>query len=71
MKKRTTNSGELAADSSRALERPATLEANMKEQFKELKFRAETLKMIESANEIIAAYQRQGYTLTLRQLYYQ
>lgn len=34
-------------------------------------FRGETLDLIEQANDIIAEYQRDGYTLTLRQLYYQ
>lgn len=32
---------------------------------------AEHLAVVKKANEIIAAYQRQGFTLTLRQLYYQ
>lgn len=34
-------------------------------------FRATSLWMIDTANEIIAEYQAQGYDLTLRQLYYQ
>lgn len=34
-------------------------------------FRAEALGIIEKANEIIEGYQAQGFTLTLRQLYYQ
>lgn len=34
-------------------------------------FRGDTLSLIEQANDIIAEYQRDGYTLTLRQLYYQ
>jgi hypothetical protein len=34
-------------------------------------FRSETLKIIAVANEIIESYERQGYRLTLRQLYYQ
>lgn len=43
----------------------------MREQFIERSFRADSLKIIEQANEIIASYQAQGFTLTLRQLYYQ
>lgn len=43
----------------------------MKECFKEKKFRSESLKTIEMANNIIEAYKQQGYNLTLRQLYYQ
>jgi len=35
------------------------------------KFNASSLKLIAQANTIIAEYQRQGYMLTLRQLYYQ
>lgn len=35
------------------------------------RFRARALAIIEKANEIIAAYEGQGFTLTLRQLYYQ
>jgi len=35
------------------------------------RFRAATLKVIETANEIITEYSQQGYDLTLRQLYYQ
>jgi hypothetical protein len=34
-------------------------------------FRADTLAVIEQANEIIDEYQDKGFTLTLRQLYYQ
>lgn len=41
------------------------------EQFIEVNFRADTLKVIEQANRIIAEYLRQGFKLTLRQLYYQ
>lgn len=43
----------------------------MKEKFKHIKFSAATLAMIERANAIITALRAQGYTLTLRQLYYQ
>jgi len=39
--------------------------------YKEFKFRAATMTMIEKANEIIAEYAAQGFDLTLRQLYYQ
>lgn len=35
------------------------------------KFTGASLEMIESANEIIEEYQQQGFSLTLRQLYYQ
>ncbi len=35
------------------------------------KFKAESLKVIETANAIITEYQAQGFELTLRQLYYQ
>lgn len=41
------------------------------ETFIETNFRADTRKVIEHANKIIEEYQRQGYQLTLRQLYYQ
>lgn len=43
----------------------------MKEQFIEKAFRSDSLRIIDQANEIIAAYRAQGFTLTLRQLYYQ
>lgn len=43
----------------------------MKEKFLEKKFSTEWLAVVERANAIIAEYQRQGFTLTLRQLYYQ
>lgn len=39
--------------------------------YEEHGFKDATLAMIRQANEIIAAYQAQGYDLTLRQLYYQ
>lgn len=42
-----------------------------REAFQSFKFRAPTLLMIEKANAIITEYQGRGYTLTLRQLYYQ
>jgi hypothetical protein len=43
----------------------------MKERFKILTFNAEKTRLIEESNKIIVAYKRQGYLLTLRQLYYQ
>lgn len=39
--------------------------------YKDINFKDETLAIIEQANEIITTYAQQGYTLTLRQLYYQ
>jgi hypothetical protein len=41
------------------------------EAFEHIKFRSATLAVIEQANEIIAEYLARGFTLTLRQLYYQ
>lgn len=43
----------------------------MKEQYRTLKLRKKTLKLIEQANKIIAEFQAQGFTLTVRQIYYQ
>jgi hypothetical protein len=43
----------------------------MKEQFKEINFRQDSLDRIELCNQIIEDYQDQGLRLTLRQLYYQ
>jgi hypothetical protein len=43
----------------------------MKEFFKEVRFKPESLEKIEQCNEIIEDYQSQGLRLTLRQLYYQ
>lgn len=43
----------------------------MKEKFLDIKFRADTLAVIQQANTIIIDYQQQGFKLTLRQLYYQ
>jgi len=40
-------------------------------QYREYKFRPDSEALIQTANEIIANYQSQGFTLTLRQLYYQ
>jgi hypothetical protein len=39
--------------------------------YKELNLQPSTLKLVKTCNEIIAEYQAQGFTLTLRQLYYQ
>lgn len=39
--------------------------------YKNIKFRAESLNLIERVNQIIAEYDAQGYELTLRQVYYQ
>lgn len=43
----------------------------MKEAFKEINFRADALAIIAKAEEICNDYMADGYTLTLRQLYYQ
>jgi hypothetical protein len=43
----------------------------MKQEFIPKDFKAGSLKVIEQANVIIGEYQRSGYSLTLRQLYYQ
>ncbi len=43
----------------------------MKKKYQDIKFRTDTLKVIEQANTIIEEYSRLGYLLTLRQLYYQ
>lgn len=43
----------------------------MKESFKEVNFKQESLTRIEACNAIIEDYQGQGLRLTLRQLYYQ
>lgn len=42
----------------------------MKEQFQVKNFQAKTLRLINHANAIIEDMRKQGYTLTLRQLYY-
>ena len=39
--------------------------------YQKFKFHPPTQALIETANRIIAEYQRQGFDLTLRQLYYQ
>jgi len=41
------------------------------ETFREINFKPATQRVIDDANNIIASYQAQGFTLTLRQLYYQ
>ena len=43
----------------------------MKEAFKRIHFRDDTLNIIARCSIIIKAYQQQGLRLTLRQLYYQ
>lgn len=43
----------------------------MRHTYKEINFKPATLELIEQANEIIAEYRAQGFSLTLRQLYYQ
>ena len=43
----------------------------MKERFKEFNFRADTLETIERADEIIEEYMDDGFTMTVRQIYYQ
>jgi len=43
----------------------------MKYCYKDKSFKAASLAIIEQANDIIEEYQAQGYSLTLRQLYYQ
>lgn len=43
----------------------------MKERYNSIALRADTLDLIQTMNRVIADYQRQGYKLTVRQLYYQ
>lgn len=43
----------------------------MREMYKEITFKRKSLEMIQRINGIIEQYQDQGYTLTVRQLYYQ
>ncbi len=43
----------------------------MKQTFEQLKFRPDSLTLIEKADEILKSYNAQGYTMTLRQVYYQ
>lgn len=39
--------------------------------YKDVKFRSDSLALIDTANSIISEYDADGYDLTLRQLYYQ
>lgn len=43
----------------------------MREAFTKIAFRTKTLKLIDQANEIIGEFRARGFTLTVRQLYYQ
>lgn len=43
----------------------------MKQAYKDIRFRADTLALIAFMNTMITEYQRQGFTLSVRQLYYQ
>ena len=43
----------------------------MKIAYQTFRFRERSLQLIQTANDIITEYQRKGFTLTLRQLYYQ
>jgi hypothetical protein len=43
----------------------------MKQAYKEINLRADTLKLIDYMNTMIADYMHQGFTLSVRQLYYQ
>jgi hypothetical protein len=43
----------------------------MKQQYRDVNFRPHSLRMIDDINDIIDEYQAAGYTLTVRQLYYQ
>lgn len=43
----------------------------MREKFKDMKLRSSSVAIVDKANEIIDDYREQGFTLTLRQLYYQ
>lgn len=43
----------------------------MREQYKEFSFRSDTLVLIDIMNAVINDYMRQGFVLTVRQLYYQ
>jgi len=56
----------VGADASRELEG-----GQVKIAYKNCPLRAEGLKVVDQANDIIKEYQKQGFTLTLRQLYYQ
>ena len=43
----------------------------MIEQFKEINFKPQSLRLIAKANAIVEQYQEDGFMLTIRQLYYQ
>lgn len=43
----------------------------MKKKYKAVRFMPRTLRLIEKIDDIVKDYQRQGYEITLRQLYYQ
>ncbi len=43
----------------------------MKQVYKSVRFRADTLRLIDTLNDIVEDYIAQGYVLTVRQLYYQ
>lgn len=43
----------------------------MKQAYRDINFRAETLALIAFMNTLVDSYQRQGFTLSVRQLYYQ
>lgn len=43
----------------------------MKHEYKEINLRKDTLALIEFMNQLIDSYMRQGFTLSVRQLYYQ
>jgi hypothetical protein len=43
----------------------------MKQKYQDIKFRADTLNLITQMNTMIAGYVRQGFILSVRQLYYQ
>jgi hypothetical protein len=60
-----------AAERHRQVPHLQTEDGEVKEQFKEFRFKADTMVLIERAISIIEELQAEGYTLTLRQLYYQ
>lgn len=43
----------------------------MKQQYKEVNFKGDSLGLIQTMDAIVASYMKQGYVLTVRQLYYQ
>ena len=49
----------------------ANVPAPVYESFEATTFRGDTMDVIEKANSIINSYRKQGYVLSLRQLYYQ